>query len=282
MNYKKNIYWLASYPKSGNTWFRIFLSNYLNDKSETISLDDISTGSIASSRLMFDDISALPSSELLQSEIDTLRPEIYKEFSQELEGFSYNKVHDAYIMVGEKPMFPEVVSAGIIYFIRNPLDVVISYANHSSIEIDKSIGCITDEKFGLSDSKKKLNSQLRQYMGSWSNHVKSWTEQTNIPVLVIRYEDMLTDTYGEFKRALEFLNLDFNEDKFIKSIENSSFDNLKKTEAKDGFKERPLKTKSFFATGKSGNWKDKLSEEQINKVIEKNKEQMIEFAYLKK
>ena len=280
MKYKKNIYWLASFPKSGNTWFRIFLANYLNDSDKAISINEIGTGSIASSRVMFDEVSAIGSSELLQDEIDMLRADIYREFSNELKEASYNKVHDSYILVNGKPMFPSEISAGVIYFVRNPLDVVLSYANHSSIDIDKSIKSINNPKHALAKSKKGLNNQLQQQLGSWSQHVKSWTEQKEIPVLVMRYEDMLDDTYNVFKKALEFLNLDFDETKFTKAIENSSFKVLTQLEEKDGFKEKPLKTEKFFNTGKSGNWKEALNKDQIKLIEENNREQMLKFNYL--
>ena len=279
-NYKKNIYWLASYPKSGNTWFRIFLANYLAKNNEVISLNEINTGSIASSRVMFDDVSALASSDLLQSEINMLRPDIYREFSMGLNVNSYNKVHDTYSLIDDKPMFPEEISAGVIYFVRNPLDVVISYANHSSIEIDKSIAAINNDNHKLAKSKKSLNNQLEQELGSWSYHVKSWTEQNKIPVFVMKYEDMLVDTYNVFKNALAFLKLDFDEKKFTKAIENSSFKVLTELEEKEGFKEKPIKTEKFFKTGKSGNWEKLLNKEQIELIIEKNNEQMLKFNYL--
>lgn len=279
-DYKKNIYWLASYPKSGNTWFRIFLANYLNKNDEIVSLNEISTGTIASSRVMFDDVSALASSDLLQSEINKLRPDIYREFSNGLKENSYNKVHDVYSMIDNKPMFPEEISAGVIYFVRNPLDVVISYANHSSIEIDKSIAAINNDNHRLAKSKKGLNNQLEQELGSWSFHVKSWTQQDNMPIFIMKYEDMLIDTHNVFKNALAFLKLDFDEAKFEKAIENSSFKVLTELETKEGFKEKPIKTEKFFKTGKSGNWKELLSKEQIELIIEKNKEQMLKFNYL--
>jgi len=280
LEYKKNIYWLASFPKSGNTWFRIFLANYLSNSDKPISINEIGTGTIASSRVLFDDVSALASSELLQEEIDVLRAEIYKEFSNELKQTSYNKVHDSYSLLNGKPMFPTEISAGVIYFVRNPLDVVLSYANHSSIDIDKSIKLINNNKHTLAKSKKGLNNQLQQTLGSWSQHVASWTEQKEIPVLVMRYEDMLDDTYNVFKKALDFINLDFDERKFVKAIENSSFKLLSELEEKEGFKEKPIKTDKFFKTGKSGKWKDVLNKNQIKLIEKNNREQMLKFNYL--
>jgi len=281
MSDNKKIYWLASYPKSGNTWFRIFLANYLSDSDKPISINDVSTGAIASSRILFDNVSALTATDLTHDEVDLLRPDIYRELNDEIEEYGYHKVHDAYTLnENNKPLFPADVSKGVIYFIRNPLDVAISYANHSSISIDKSIKLMNRSNHNLSKSDKKISNQIRQKLLTWSEHVKSWTIQTETPVLVLRYEDMLEDTYGSFKKAIKFLDLKFDENKINRAIEFSSFNELKKQEKEEGFKEKPIKTKSFFKTGKAGNWKNKLTEEQIEKIINNNKAVMKEYNYL--
>ena len=281
MKYNKNIYWLASYPKSGNTWFRIFLSNYLSDSDKPVSINEINTGTIASSRVAFDDLSALPSSELKAEEIDVLRPEIYRRMSLEQEGVSFHKAHDAYLQtLNNEPLFPAEVSAGAIYFVRNPLDVAISFANHLSMSIDDTIDRMNDNDFGLSFSGKKISKQLRQKLLSWSNHYLSWTEQKSISVLVLKYEDMLEKTEESFKKAVKFLNLELDETKLKKAIKYSSFDFVKKQEEKEGFQEKPKKAKSFFNKGKSGNWQDVLTDEQINKIINSHYDVMKKLGYL--
>ncbi len=281
MSNNKKIYWLASYPKSGNTWFRVFFANYINNSDIPISINEISTGSIASSRVLFDNISALTATDLTQDEVDLLRPDIYRELNSDIDGYAYHKVHDAYTLnTNNEPLFPSDVSKGVVYFIRNPFDVAISYANHSSISIDKSIELLNSNEHKLSKSEKKLSNQIRQKLLTWSNHVNSWTTQTDIPVLVLRYEDMLENTYDVFKQAVEFLNLDFDENKLKKAIKFSSFKELKKQEKEAGFKEKPLKTKSFFKTGKAGTWKTILTNEQIEKIINNNKLVMKKYNYL--
>ena len=277
----KKIYWLASYPKSGNTWFRIFLANYLSNSDKPISINEISTGAIASSRVLFDNISALTATDLTHDEVDLLRPDIYREFASEIKTNSYHKVHDAYTLNTDNvPIFPSEISKGVIYFIRNPFDVAISYANHSSITIEKSIDLLNNTNHRLSKSTKGVSNQIRQKLLTWSEHVNSWTNQQEIPILVMRYEDMISDSYSSFKNAINFLSLVFDEDEIRKSIEFSSFNELKKQEKIEGFKEKPIKTKSFFKSGKANNWKGKLTQEQIDKIIEYNKEVMIKYKYL--
>jgi len=281
MSDNRKIYWLASYPKSGNTWFRIFLANYLSGSDKPISINDVSTGAIASSRVMFDNISALTATDLTHDEVDLLRPDIYRELNAEIEEYGYHKVHDAYTLnANNKPLFPADVSKGVVYFIRNPFDVAISYANHSSISIDKAINALNNGEHKLSKSEKRVATQIRQKLLTWSEHVNSWTIQKEIPVLVLRYEDMLENTFKVFKNAAEFINLEIDDDRIKKAIEFSSFKELKKQESEVGFKEKPYKTKSFFKTGKAGVWKETLTEEQIEKIINNNKDVMKKYNYL--
>ncbi|HJX72016.1 MAG TPA: hypothetical protein VJ346_08695, partial [Bacteroidales bacterium] len=74
MNEQKKIVWLASYPKSGNTWFRIFLTNLLNHTNEPVDINNLYPSTIASSRSLFDEATGLESSDLTLDEIELLRP----------------------------------------------------------------------------------------------------------------------------------------------------------------------------------------------------------------
>jgi hypothetical protein len=278
----KKIYWLASYPKSGNTWFRVFLANYLNKKDIPISINEINTGAIASSRVLFDNYCAVNSTDLTFTEIDLIRPDIYIELASELKEKSYNKVHDAYTFNSKGlPIFPTEISAGIIYILRNPLDVAISYSNHNGTTIDKAIDLLNNGDHKLSNSEKKQATQLQQKLLTWSEHVKSWTEQKNIPILIIKYEDLLSNPLENFKKTLKFLNIGINTKKILQSIEFSKFENLQKQEKEQGFKEKPEKAKAFFNIGKANNWELVLTQEQIQNIINKNKEIMLKYNYLK-
>ena len=101
------------------------------------------------------------------------------------------KVHDAYTSNDKNiPLFPEEATAGAIYFIRNPLDVVISFAHHSGWDYDTAISRMADEGFAFCNKPKRLHAQLHQRLLSWSGHVKSWSEQAPFPVCVLRYEEL--------------------------------------------------------------------------------------------
>ena len=115
----KKIVWLASYPKSGNTWFRVFLSNLLNKNDQPADINNLYATPIASNRELFDEATGLASSDLTPEEIDNLRPGVYEYAARNSKEFLYQKVHDAWIEteLGE-PMFSKNVTHGVVYFIR--------------------------------------------------------------------------------------------------------------------------------------------------------------------
>jgi hypothetical protein len=279
---KKNIVWLASYPKSGNTWFRIFLSNLFSDSPHPVNINDITETTISSNRSIIDSYLGIHSSELTVEEIDKLRPQVFKRFSDEKEGTAYVKTHEAWTLNSEgNPIFPEEITKGILYLIRNPLDIAISYSHHNSETIDKTISVLNNDFSKLCETKDKLNIQTQQQLTSWSNHVSSWTDDSKLPVHVIRYEDMLDHPLKSFKSALDFLNLKYEESEIINAINNSSFDTLKVMETSDGFKERGMHSEAFFRKGHSNEWKTELLQTQINEIVKHHKEIMERFGYLK-
>ncbi len=277
----KNIVWLASYPKSGNTWCRVFLSNYFNSNENKIDINNLQIGSIFSSKQIIEDYTGIDISEYSANEIDELRYYAFTKWSENFNDTAFLKTHDAYTLLdnGEN-MFPVESTKAAIYFIRNPLDVSVSFANHMSCTIDKAVDRLCDKKFCIAASTKKYNQQVRQKLHSWNLHVKSWTEQNDFPVLVIKYEDMLLNPTKEFKKILKFIDIKIENIKLKTAIQNSSFDKMKLLEKKTGFKEKPTKCKSFFNIGKSGYYKSILSEEQIKKIIKEQKIIMKKFGYL--
>ncbi len=280
---KKNIVWLASYPKSGNTWCRVFLSNYLNKTNEKIDINNLKIGAIFSSRQIIEDYTGFDTSEYTANECDELRNYAFNKWSESFEEIAFLKSHDAYTLLdsGEN-MFPVGATKAAIYFIRNPLDVTISFANHMACSIEKAIARICDKKFCIAASTKKYNQQVRQKLLSWNLHLKSWTEQKDFPVLIIRYEDMLINPHKEFKKILKFLDIKIENKKFNISIQNSCFEKMKESEKENGFKEKPSVCKNFFNIGKSGYYKEVLSESQIQKIIKEQKYSMKKFNYLSK
>ncbi len=279
--HKKNIIWLASYPKSGNTWFRIFITNLLSNSGQPANINDLKETTISSSRKIFDDYTGLSSSDMTFKEIDRLRPEVYKLQSEESDELLFKKVHDKYYWVDEqKPLFPPDISEGCIYFMRNPLDVLVSFAYHSAKPVDKMLNIIGNSDYAFCDRNDRQVNQLRQLLGSWSDHVKSWTEQTEMPVHIMRYEDMVNDTFETFAKAVRFLKFDFGKEKIEEAIQKSDFNILTRQEKESGFKEKMIKSKKFFRKGKIGDWRNHLNKKQTYEIIQNHREVMKKFGYL--
>lgn len=280
MNDSKKIVWLASYPKSGNTWFRIFLTNLLRDQDSPADINELHRTPIASSRSMFDEYSGLPSSDLNTDEIDLLRPEIYRQVAAEAQETVYHKVHDAFRMLpGGNLLFPPEISKAVVYFIRNPLDVVLSFAHHSATTTEKMVQAMNNPDYAFCSRDDRLHNQLEQKLFTWSGHVKSWTQQQTIPVMVLRYEDMLKNTFETFKKAINFVGLKVDDAKIKQAVYFSRLEELQKQEHEKGFREKSPKANSFFRRGNAGDWKTELTKRQVNRLVEQHRETMQKYGY---
>lgn len=269
MTKPKGIFWLASYPKSGNTWFRIFLANLLNNSSEPIDVNHIRTGAIASAREWVDQALGFDSAELSHDELDALRPAVYAWHSQEQTEVGYHKIHDAYTYVNkQQPLVPQQGCLGALYFVRNPLDVAISFANHSACSIDDAIAHMGDVHFAFCKGRFRQHTQLRQWLLSWSMHVNSWVNAENIPLLTLRYEDMKKYPQETFAKAVKFLRLDVTAQQIARALANSQIEKLQQMEEKSGFREKPRQMKRFFRKGIAGDWQTTLTQDQIQRIIQ--------------
>ena len=276
------IIWLASYPKSGNTWFRVFLTNLISDADEPASINNLEQTPIASARGIFDTLTGLEASDLTFAEIDRLRPEIYRQMSEDVEESLFMKVHDAYTLIDRlTPLFPAAASRGSIYFLRNPLDVAVSYAHHSGCNYDQAIAWMSDESHSFCGKPKRLHSQLRQKLLSWSRHPLSWLENPEIPVCLLRYEDMRQNPVATFLQAVTFAGLDYGSPEVEKALALSEFEKLQEQERENGFNEKSQSSDSFFRKGRIGSWREELNDEQAATVINNHREVMCRFGYLK-
>lgn len=277
----KGIFWLASYPKSGNTWFRIFLANLLNTTDTPIDLNSLQTGAIASGRCWVDTPLGFDSADLAADELDNLRPAVYQWHAEQAEGPQYHKIHDAYTYLpDQRPLIPLKGCLGAIYFIRNPLDVAISFANHSQCSIDESINNMGNPNFAFCKGKYRQHNQLRQWLLSWSMHVESWVDAKNLNILPLRYEDMKRNPLETFTKAAQFLQLDASEASIIKAIDNAHIEKLQAMEEQFGFCEKPAKVARFFRKGLVNDWKNTLTTEQIQRIIHSHGKTMQAYGYL--
>jgi hypothetical protein len=270
--------WLASYPKSGNTWFRILLANLWSKRDTPADINLIeSTDSIASARNPFDQQTLIDSSLMTNDEIDRLRPATYA-YAASGETLAdpddpcfpvrFVKAHDAYTLTdrGEPIMAGGRGAAGAILFVRDPRDVASSFAHHMHCSVDKAISRMGDSDFCFAGASDRLDRQFRQRLLGWSGFARSWLDQRDIPVHLVRYEDMLADTPAIALAALRFAGVEPDPSALDRAVAFASIDELQRQEAAGGFREAPRKATSFFRRGKAGGWREELTHEQVARI----------------
>ena len=275
--------WLASYPKSGNTWMRVILGALLfgRERAGAADINALEITDHAGNRGLVEAVSACPSSELLADELERLRPAGFRFLAAHRSGLSVVKVHDAY-RIGQRSAspFPADVPAQAIYIVRNPLDVSVSFAAHLGVSLDEVIAIMADD-FVLGAEGSGLGPQLPQHLGSWSDHVRSWTGQDDIPVYVVRYEDMVRDVEAELERIARLLELPATADDVSAAAAAGAFDRLQLAESQAEFREKPASLKGrFFRSGRAGGWREVLTNGQVDRLTELHSDMMLRFGYL--
>ena len=262
------INWIASYPKSGNTWVRRIVSLALfGDKNIDQLRYDIPS---------FADI-CHQFSGLDQPISDTNLIKLWKTAQLDIvknSGGSKTilKTHNiAALMDGV--VFPDLtLIANSVYIIRDPRDIVISWSKHSNKSISEAEDDLLNESFAID---KKTATSRKEILSSWENHFLGWSN-SKIPSLVIRYEDMLNDSLAAIKQILEQLQIE-PVISFPKIQRLASFENLQRIEAENGFVERRGKD-PFFRVGRSGQWKDENFD--FEKLEHKFSKTMRQFDYV--
>lgn len=274
------IYWLASYPKSGNTWFRIFLANLCDGGQGPVSINGIGETGIASSRMWLDEACGFDIADLAPDEVEDLRPAVYRWSAQQPDTI-HCKIHDAYTTTRSgEPLVSREATLGAIYILRNPLDVASSAASHWHVDVDGAIERMGNPGMCLSHRPAGLTPQVRQKLLNWSQHVLSWVDAPGLSLHVMRYEDMLRSPLATFRAAARFLQLPDEPARVERAIRFSAFDELARQEAEDGFREKPQRTKRFFRHGQSGAWRKQLTPQQIDRIVTDHGDVMRRFGYL--
>jgi aryl sulfotransferase len=272
--------WLASYPKSGNTWFRIMVANLSAKDGKPVDINDRPySGPRASAREPFDELLLIDSDLLTHDEIDCLRPRVYEELARNRDGeedvleasprVSFSLVHDAYQLTpkGEPLLAGRRGADGAILIVRDPRDVAPSLANYMRVNIDRAIAILNDKQAEAHVKAGRLSKMFRQRYRGWSGHAQSWLEQTDVPVHLVRYEDMKADTVGTFARALEFAGEPATNEDIRRAVAFADFAELQRQEREKGFCENPVRPGGlFFRSGEAGAWRDELSAEQVTRI----------------
>jgi hypothetical protein len=275
------IIWLASYPKSGNTWLRSFLANFYAGGKEPVDINSLDNTAISGDRRTADDALGVKSSDLTPEEVDRYRPAVYRAIAARSAKLVFMKVHDAYrLNSGAEPLIPTETSAAAIYLVRNPLDVAISFSRHLNVTVDEAIERMSCDDFALASHRDRLDFQLPQELRSWSQHVSSWLDQRAVPIHLMRYEDMHGQPVEEFVKTIRFIGVDPDIDRVHRAVTCCAFDVLRQQERDHGFREWPNQTGSFFHTGRVGGWRGVLTAEQVDRLLQDHGTVMRRLGYL--
>jgi hypothetical protein len=271
------IIWLASYPKSGNTWLRSFLHNFLRaaDRSHDINkLTDLTAGESMTELYRAQDPAL--DEHYTDDRIRELRPLVHRAISQRSPDSVLVKTHNALAEIDGAPLISLDVTAGAIYVVRNPLDVAISFSHHNRTTVDNII-----EFMNMKSAATTSNAtNVYEFYDTWSGHVASWTATPSATLHVMRYEDMLANPQKSFAAVVKFLGIEAPRPRIEKAVRLSSFQVLKEQERRQGFRERPRAMEAFFREGKAGQWRKVLSKEQIAAIVSAHREQMERFGYV--
>jgi len=272
------ILWLASYPKSGNTWMRAFLANLILDPAEPLPLKRI--GEICPSEpaeMWFKPFIKGPIAEASAEEIAAVRTKAQERAVSLNKNVIPMKTHS---YLGEDcghPIFSMQATFGAIYILRDPRDVAISAADHFGKTLDEMIETMANP---FAAGRAMAGIMVHELQSSWTHHVESWTKWNHPGIFVVRYEDLLADPLDQFGRVARRFGISSDKARIAKAVEFASFKQLQKLEAEQGFVERSVHSEKFFRAGRSGGWRDKLTADQAARIEGDHGVQMKRYGYL--
>ncbi len=270
--------WLASYPRSGNTWLRFMIGSLLEGGGAV----DINAPGIVTpvaNRAEFDDLFQMDSGILTDAEIERALPRMYRLLVRGFHGpLILRKVHDrcGRNAAGER-MFPPELSRGAVYIVRDPRDVAVSFARFSGAGIDETIRRMGDPGARLSGTGGRA-AQFPQPLGTWSGHALSWLEDSGMPVHPVRYEDMKADAAGRLAEVAAFLGIAADAAK--EAAAATRFEVLRAQEDARPFREFTGMEERFFRKGEAGGWRAVLSGAQAARIEQDHGETMARFGYV--
>ena len=262
------IIWIASYPKSGNTFLRFLISSLIYSDDGNFDFDiikNIRQFDIYKYFSFVENLNYADSKNL--DKLDIISKywlEAQKKFFNVEKKFIF-KTHSANLKVNGYNYTDENRTLGVIYIVRDPRDIVISYSHHTGTSIDYNINKLFDNKVTLLNSKRRI----KVILSRWDTHIKSWS-LLNVKKYIIKYEDLINNTEKHFLELIDFIRKDLkiqfklNSKKFNNIIKNTSFKKLQENEKIIGFDE--VYKGKFFRKGLSKQWENILSEDQNIKI----------------
>jgi len=281
--------WLASYPKSGNTLVRALLTSYFFSKDGVFNFEIIKNIKQFPNARLFENLSID-----LNNEKEVIKNYIRAQESiNQKNSIQFLKTHSYLFNINNNPFTDLNNTLGVIYLVRDPRNVVTSYAHHNSITIKESADrMISSLEYGGKITSEHILDRAKVYMGSWSSNYNSWKSfKSPGKYLLIKYEDIINNKEKilieilEFVHKLKGINFTIDKQKIENAIKSTSFEKMKDMEKKEGFIEAKINLKTgekipFFNLGSKNFWKNNLNDEIRNKIENSFKKEMIELGYL--
>ena len=281
--------WLASYPKSGNTLVRSLLASYFFSKDGIYNFSLIKNIKQFPNIKLFEDLGIDTKNE---REVIANYIRVQQSFNKK-ESTQFLKTH-SYLFNFENNAFTDLnVSLGVIYIVRDPRNVVTSWANHASISVNESANQLIN-KWVLEANLNSFNNSERTnvYTGTWASNYKSWKPfKSQGKYLLIKYEDLINNKEEMLLKICKFIyklnkkSFEIDKVKFKNVIDSTSFERMKALEKEGSFGESKINKKTgekitFFNLGKKNDWKKMIDPKIKEKIENAFKEEMKELGYL--
>ena len=278
------IIWIASYPKSGNTYVRSLLSAYYFSND-----GDFNFG-------LLKNIKQFPSNDFFESEFENVDEAsrnwiLGQKKIRERKKALFLKTHSCLGLYKGQPFTSPEYTLGGIYIVRDPRNVITSVMNHFELNLDEALKFLTDPHKNTMDPDSK-DYRTWVLLSNWSSHYNSWCKSKNFRKLVIRYEDFEKEKYETFRDIIVFNNTllsrteRVDKEKLERAIETTNFSVLKNKEKNEGFdealfsKKDKKKKKVFFNLGFNNRWKKLLRDDIKEKIEGEFTKEMKELGYL--
>ena len=283
------IFWLASYPKSGNTWIRSILSAYLYSNNGNFNFKLLNNiKQFSSNQDILKNDSSLNSQEVIYKNWIPSQKKINQSGETHI-----LKTHNALCNINGYNFTDKFNTVGVIYIVRDPRNLILSLSNHYDISHEDAYKFIINKKKIIFPKKLEKNNDQQgkefNFLSDWSSHYISWKNINFCPIKIIKYEDLIKNDRKVFISILKFLSkfikVSINEKRINNVLTSTTFERLSKMENKYGFEESVISSKTkkinkFFNLGKENNW-EKLLDSKIQIKVEKVfKRDMVELGYL--
>jgi hypothetical protein len=269
--------WIASYPKSGNTWVRAFLHNYIRQGDapyDINSLTDLTASDVNAERYQRYD--PRPASRYAVADVQRMRPLVHRDLTALDKTLVFVKSHNARLQVEGAPLITLEVTAGSIYIVRDPRDVAVSYSAHLGRTLDDTIARMADPGAATGGT----DAKVYERHSSWSVHVRSWTHPADPTTHVLQYEALVAAPEAAFARMILWLGQPAPPARLKRAIGFSDIAELRGQEGAKGFRERVAEsTAPFFGAARPGGWRSVLSPAQQARIERDHGTMMARFGY---